>query len=178
MKFQSMEQVIAFAEWAEGHAFALYTIYAGILRDAGYIEGAMKLEELAANEKEHMERWVVKRGDSTDPNAIMQKVVNLEINDSQDMYTSLLKLAEMEKASNDIIEMVQHLIEIENRHAIIINDLKSIYEGKATSAQIEAKRKGKWVCPHCGNFYYSQDEIPEKCPVCEHSRDDYVWMEE
>lgn len=169
--------IINMSEFAEAHAFGVYTIYAAKLREAGMIEAAMKMEELASNEKEHLERWMFyNKNQPTDPIEIMDKVIGMETNDSNTMYSQFLAKAEEMDAPDDIIVMLRRLIKIEARHARLISDLKQIYQGEDPEA-IAAKRKGKWVCPHCGNFYYSQDAIPDKCPVCEHDKADYVWQE-
>lgn len=173
-----LQEAIHNAEFAEGHAYGVYMIYAGILREAGMVEGAMKLEELANNEKEHLERWLVKQDIDLEPSAIMARVIQMELNDSHHMYTDMLKLVQKYAPDRqDLLVMVQDLIQIENRHAGLISDLKRLYEGTASRKEIEETRKGKWVCPHCGNFYYSKDEIPDKCPVCDHDKDEYVWQE-
>ena len=89
-----LQEAIHNAEFAEGHAYGVYMIYAGILREAGMVEGAMKLEELANNEKEHLERWLVKQGIDLEPSAIMARVIQMALNDSHRMYTDMLKLVQ------------------------------------------------------------------------------------
>lgn len=165
------------AAHAEAFAFGIYTIYASLLREKGMVEGAMKLEELAANEKEHMEQWLKKMDMLGEPYDLMSRVVSMEKHDANSMYSRYLEMAQRNGAPENVIEMLQHLIQIEARHSSLIQDLIEIYQGKMTKADVEEQHRGKWVCPHCGNFYYSKDDIPDKCPVCEHDKADYVWQE-
>lgn len=164
---------------AEGFAYGAYTIYAATLREKGLYEAAMKLEELAANEKEHLERWMTKLGLlDKEGEDIIKTIIGMERHDANIMYTKLYTILVKNEGDPDLIEMVRHLAFIEARHAIIMDDLESIYYKGMSEEEVKKDRKGKWVCPHCGNFYYSKDEIPDKCPVCEHDRADYVWQEE
>lgn len=171
--------MMAQAAHAEAYAFGVYTIYAGILREAGMVEAAMRLEELAGNEKEHLEQWLKRDGKLGEPFEILDRVIGMEKHDAFSMYDRYLEMAAKNGAPEDLKEMLRHLKLIEFRHAGILQELKMLYKNEITRDDLSKEGKtGKWVCPHCGNYYYSKDEIPDKCPVCEHDKADYVWQEE
>lgn len=172
-----LEVLMAKAAAGEGAAYTTYTIFAEKLREDGHYEAAMRLEELAGNEKEHMEVWLKRLSQLSSSMDMLQQVIHMEHHDADVMYANfgaLLYQSSTEDVPSDLPKVVESLKKIETRHVEIIEELLSEYEG------IQDKQRPNqpiWVCPHCGNFYYSKEEIPEKCPVCEHDGSEYVFSE-
>lgn len=172
-----LEVLMAQAAAGEGAAFTTYTIFAQKLREDGFYEAAMRLEELAGNEKEHMEVWLKRLSQMSNAMDMLQRVIQMEHHDAEVMYANfgeLLHESSSENVSSDLPDVISNLMKIETRHAEIMENLLKEYEGIDVHQQQETPI---WVCPHCGNFYYSKDEIPEKCPVCEHDGSEYVYTE-
>ena len=172
-----LEVLMAKAAAGEGAAYTTYTIFAEKLREEGYYEAAMHLEQLAGNEKEHMEVWLKRLSQLSSSMDMLHQVIQMEQHDANVMYANfgaLLHESSSENVSSDLPDVIDHLIKIETRHAEIIEELLSTYEGIQDD---QRPNRPIWVCPHCGNFYYSKDEIPEKCPVCEHDGSEYVYSE-
>lgn len=157
---------------AEGYAFAVYSIYAKICKDAGYDEAALKLDTLANNEKEHLEQLLTQTNQLPDDALkAMQSVVEMEHHDATVMYTKMRDFA-LETGDEETAKFATHLIEIESRHEAVIGALRYFYE---TGKEIELP--GMWVCSHCGNFYLKEEDIPNECPVCHHPKSDYIYMD-
>lgn len=155
---------------AEALAFGMYSIFASKLRDQGYVEAAMKMETLAQNEKEHMERWLEILGMIPAPEFILNKVAEMEDHDASSMYTKLYDL--LHSANSEHAEMAKRLIQIEARHREVVKALAMFYNDGIT-----VPHTGIWVCPHCGNYYTNKEEIPVDCPVCEHRGDEYIYID-
>ena len=172
LEISAIDILKARAAGAEAYAYAMYQVYAGICKEAGYAEAGLKLEILADNEKEHFEQWV-KQLNRIPEKAMdaMQKVVEMEHHDAAVMYTKL-KAAALETGDTKAAELAQHLIDVESRHEAVIGAIRHFYD---TGEQV--KLPGMWVCTHCGNFYLKESDIPEICPVCEHPRSDYVFQD-
>ena len=156
---------------AECVAYATYMIFASLCKEEGYEEAAMRLEILASNEKEHAEQWMKELNlIPSNGREAMQKVVEMEHHDAAVMYADLKRQAEVTGDSR-ALELSTHLIGAEARHEAVIGALLKYYEtGDKTDLP------GMWVCTHCGNFFLKEEDIPEKCPVCDHDRSDYVYI--
>lgn len=171
MELSSIDLLKMDAARAEAYAYATYMIYSGICKEAGYAEAALKLEILANNEKEHLEQWMKQLNIiPVKPLDAMQKVVGMEHHDAAIMYTKLRDAA-ITVNDSKAAELAQHLIDVESRHEAVIGSIRHFYE---TGEEIQLP--GMWVCTHCGNFFLKESDIPEKCPVCDHPRSDYVYQ--
>lgn len=170
VKFTSM---VKEAAMAEAFAYTLYGIYADKCREAGLVEGAMKLEEAAANEREHCEQWLkVLKLIPDDATIILDKAAKMESLDANQMYAEMAAFLEQNYPENKALyEKAFHLIAIERRHQVMFEMLSKVYQtGERKSLP------GMWVCSHCGNFFFDEKDIPDICPVCEHEKKDYVYI--
>lgn len=163
---------------AEALAYTKYTIYAEIFREAGYASLAMAVETLAKNEKEHMEQWLKKLGilpdvtqgetedDMKTVYRLLDDILHGEDGDSRILYPELAKAT----TRDDVKTLSEELAKIEEHHREIIVDIcHYIKDGREAT-----EKEPIWVCPHCGNYYYRYDDIPEKCPVCNHDGSEYT----
>lgn len=172
-KITKLAGMIRGAMMGEAFAYTAYGIYADKCREAGLIEGAMKLEEAAANEREHCEQWMkILKMIPENPNDIITKAAEMENKDANKMYAELAAFVEANfPEQSEIYEKAYHLIAIERRHETMFLMLNNLY-----TKGIDKPLPGMWVCSHCGNFYFKEEDIPDICPVCEHEKKDYVYI--
>lgn len=156
----------------EGFAYTIYTIFAAKLRESGYAEAAMLISEMAENEKEHMEQWLERIGAIPKEDEMLDTAAGFEDNDAEVMYTKMMQLKGI--IPDDCIELASRLKAIEEHHREMCRALSKNYN---QGSQEGVTTKYMWICPHCGNMYESEDEIPAECPVCKHSKSEYVYRE-
>jgi rubrerythrin len=144
---------------AEGYAFGLYTIYASKLREKGLMKEAHLFEELANNEREHMEQWLDKLGALEDAKVMLDQGIKGEDSDANQMYQSMMQLEERE-----VVDLATLLKRVELHHQAMLQNLR---DGD------KASKRRVWICPHCGNVYDKEKDIPETCPICGHKKGDY-----
>lgn len=166
--------VIAMRQAASGEAFAfgIYTIFAAKLREKGYASAAMLLEEMAGNEKEHMELWLEKIGEIPSVEDMLDTAATFENADAEEMYTNLARLSD--KLPPEAIELANNLKDVERHHREMAQALSKFYK---TGSEEKVTKAYMWICPHCGRMYENKEDIPDECPVCKHSKDDYVYRE-
>lgn len=158
------------AATAEGFACTLYTIYATAFREQGYTSAAMLLDEMAQNEKEHMEQWIKRLDMLETPDIIFENGVMGERRDTE-FYRRMSEHSDV--LPDEVLELASNLRTIEEHHAKMLAALYQQYK----TGQAPTTTRYLWVCPHCGNIYESEDEIPDVCPVCGHEKRDYVYRE-
>jgi rubrerythrin len=165
--------VIHQAACAEGFAFGLYSIYAQALRKSGQISAAMLFDELANNEKEHMEQWLKRIGKTGELPLMFSTAIKGEDNDANVMYQKMIDLEG--KLPDEVVELARILQKIETHHREMLKALN--YDYTVDHTEDKGVKKQLWICPHCGNIYESEEEIPDECPVCHHEKRDFICKE-
>lgn len=155
----------------ESQARNKYTFYASAAKKEGYLQIADIFYETAANEQEHAEVIFKLLGGIGDTKANLQAGIDGETFEWTDMYPEFLKIAR-EEGETEAAKYFERVIEVEKRHAERFQALKGMLE----NGQLYNKPQSvKWKCRECG-YVVEGNHPPEKCPLCNHSKEYYEVM--
>lgn len=170
----------------ESQARTRYTFFASVAKKEGYEQIASIFQETADNEKEHAELFFkhLKGGvveitaaypagiiGSTSEN--LKEAAEGEKLEWGTLYPNFAKVAE-EEGFEEIARTFRGVATVENYHEKRYRKLLSNVE---QSKVFKKDFSIKWKCRNCG-FVYEGVEVPEKCPVCDHSKSYFeVWCE-
>jgi rubrerythrin len=168
----------------ESQARMRYTFYA---KTAGK-EGFKQIEEIfletADNERMHAKlfyKHLVAALDggavdiqATYPVALDSTVKNLEYaaggekEEWSALYPEFARVAD-EEGFADVARTFRGIATVEKRHEA---RYRKLLENVRTQQVFRKDKKVQWKCRECG-FVCESGEAPEKCPVCDHSRDHF-----
>ena len=100
---------------------------------------------------------------------LKQAIAN-EMNEYDNGYKISSQIA-MEEGFPDIAQKFSKIADIEKAHAERFKKMANLLE---TNELFNSKTgNGRWVCSQCGNVYEGSS-VPDKCPVCGHSRGFFI----
>ena len=186
LKGSKTEKNLLAAFAGESQARNRYTFFASVAKKEGYEQISSIFIETADNEKEHAELFFkLLRGGMVAITAdypagvIGSTLENLKAGAEEEklewgtIYPNFADVAE-EEGLEDVASTFRMVAKVERyherRYLKLLDNIKqgSVFK-KGTSI--------KWKCRNCG-YVYEGSEVPEKCPVCDHSRSYFeVWCE-
>jgi rubrerythrin len=153
---EKTEKNLAYAFAAESKASVRNDAFAKKAEMEGYPQIARLFQAISDAESVHARRYLVlllgKIG-STEEN--LETAFQNEIKANVEEYPKLIKDASDEE-EDAALEAFSQSRDVENRHA-------ELYK-KAMNDMLSDRETTYYVCQVCG--YVSEDEAPEKCPVC------------
>lgn len=170
----------------ESQARNRYTFFASITKKEGYEQIAGIFHETADNEKEHAELFFkLLRGGMVEITAeypagvIGSTLENLKAGAEGErlewgtLYPNFADIAE-EEGLEDVAHTFRMVAEVERYHE---RRYLKLLENVKQSKVFKKDTSIKWKCRNCG-YVYEGSEVPEKCPVCQHSQSYFqVWCE-
>ena len=170
----------------ESQARNRYTFFASVAKKEGYEQISAIFTETAGNEKEHAELFfkllkggMVEITASYPAGVISTTQKNLkEAADGENMewgtlYPDFANTADKEgykKIANTFRNIALVEKEHEKRYRKLLANVKQ-------GTVFKKDKAIKWKCRNCGHVYEGV-EVPEKCPVCDHTRSYFeVWYE-
>jgi rubrerythrin len=162
----------------ESQARNRYTYFASAAKKEGYEQISSIFLETADNEKEHAKLFfgLLQGGEgeilaSYPAGVVSETAANLKgAADGENfewttLYQNFADVAKNEGFMN-VYETFTQVAKAERFHeARYLSLLKSVKEGKVFKKDAPVK----WHCRNCG-FVFEGKEVPEKCPVCKHTR--------
>ena len=150
------EKNLAYAFAAESKASVRNEAFAKKAESEGYSQIARLFRAVSNAESVHARRCLLlMRGKIGSTEENLERAFQNEIKANVDEYPKLIKDAsdEGQKAAQNVFSNSR---DVENRHA-------ELYK-KAMNDMLSDRSTEYYVCQVCG--YISEDEAPEKCPVC------------
>jgi rubrerythrin len=162
----------------ESQARTRYTFFASQARKEGYEQIAAIFLETADNEKEHAKLFfsLLKGGETEiqasypsgvvgDTAANLQAAAAGENLEWTALYQNFAEVAKKE-GFPEASQTFNQVAKVERFHeGRYLGLLKNVKEGKV----FKKESSTKWHCRNCGYVFEGKD-VPEKCPVCQHSR--------
>ncbi|MCW4053934.1 MAG: rubrerythrin family protein [Candidatus Bathyarchaeota archaeon] len=170
----------------ESQARNRYTFFASVAKKEGYEQIAAIFQETADNEKEHAELFfkhlnggMVELTATYPAGAIASTAGNLKAAAEGEkmewgiIYPNFADVAEQE-GFGEVAKTFRNIAKVEAYHERrYLKLLENVEQGKV----FKKKTPIKWKCRNCG-FVFEGDEVPDKCPVCNHARSYFeVWCE-
>ena len=153
---EETEKNLAYAFAAESKASVRNETFARKADAEGYAQIGQLFRAIAAAESVHARRYLMlMRGKIGSTEENLESAFEHEIKANVEEYPRLIKEASDEGVSSVFTAFSQSR-DVEDRHA-------ELYK-KAMSDMLSDRGTDYYVCQVCG--YVSEDEAPEKCPVC------------
>lgn len=103
----------------------------------------------------------------------LKRAVHNETEEFEDVYPAFADKAE-EEGFAVIAHAFRQIAEIEKTHA----DRFARYQGLTEQGMLfKVNGESYWMCLNCG-YIYKGEEVPAKCPVCQHDQGYFVRLEE
>ncbi len=152
----------------ESQARNKYTYCAEIARKEGYHYIAKIFDETAENEKYHAMEELKLVHKNRDTAACLKEAIGNENYESEEMYPSFAREAEIEGNTKAAILFAQ-IAKIEKQHCSRFKKLLQLVE---SGNVFKRERPIKWKCSICG---YTHDgyEPPNRCPYCKKPKEYY-----
>lgn len=161
------EQNLMTAFAGESQARNKYSYYASKAKKDGYEQIAAIFEETANNEKEHAKLWFKELHGGEVPSTLenLKDAAAGENYEWTDMYDEFAKTAR-EEGFEHLAFLFEEVGKIEREHEERYRKLIENIEG----GLVFSKEGDKiWKCRNCGHIVIGK-EVPEVCPVCNHSQ--------
>ena len=160
---KSLEEAFA----GESMAHMKYSIFAEVAEREGKENIARLFKAIAYAEFVHAKNHARNLGYVKSTPENLETAIEGETFEVEDMYPAYLQLAKYfeEKGAEMSFD---YALSAEKIHANMYGEAK---EKAAKDEDIE--EKDIYICPVCG-YTYMGDDPPEKCPVCETSKDKFV----
>jgi rubrerythrin len=186
LKNSQTEKNLLAAFAGESQARNRYTFFASAAKKEGYEQISAIFEETADNEKEHAELFfkhlqggIAEIKASYPAGKIGNTLENLEASADGEklewgtLYPNFAEEADKE-GFKDVARTFRGIANVESYHERRYRKLAlNIELGKVFKKDV----KLKWKCRNCG-FVIETKEAPNKCPVCEHSKNYFeLWYE-
>jgi rubrerythrin len=153
---EKTEKNLAYAFAAESKASVRNDAFAKKAEMEGYPQIARLFQAISDAESVHARRYLVLlRGKIGSTEENLETAFQNEIKANVEEYPKLIKDASDEE-EDAALEAFSQSRDVENRHA-------ELYK-KAMNDMLSDRETTYYVCQVCG--YVSEDEAPEKCPVC------------
>lgn len=104
---------------------------------------------------------------------LLKQAAHNEKHEADDVYKSFSEEAKKE-GYLEVATSFMMISEIEKFHENRFNKYLDYY---VTGTLFSSHSSQNWMCLHCG-FIYEGANAPEKCPVCHHTQDYYVRLED
>lgn len=153
---EETEKNLAYAFAAESKASVRNESFARKAEAEGYVQIARLFRAISEAESVHARRYLLlMRGKIGSTEENLASAFEHEIKANVEEYPRLIKAASDEGARSVFTAFSQSR-DVEDRHA-------ELYK-KAMNDMLSERETDYYVCQVCG--YVSDDEAPEKCPVC------------
>jgi rubrerythrin len=153
---EKTEKNLAYAFAAESKASVRNDAFAKKAEMEGYPQIARLFQAISDAESVHARRYLVLlRGKIGSTEENLETAFQNEIKANVEEYPKLIKDAS-DEGEEAALEAFSQSRDVENRHA-------ELYK-KAMNDMLSDRETTYYVCQVCG--YVSEDEAPEKCPVC------------
>lgn len=150
------EKNLAYAFAAESKASVRNEAFAKKAEMDGYPQIAHLFQAISDAESVHARRYLLLlRGKIGSTEENLETAFQNEIKANVEEYPKLIKDAS-DEGEDAVLEAFSQSRDVENRHA-------ELYK-KAMNDLLSDREPTYYVCQVCG--YVSEDEAPEKCPVC------------
>ena len=153
---EKTEKNLAYAFAAESKASIRNEAFARKADMEGFSQIARLFRAISEAESVHARRFLLlMRGKIGSTEENLETAFKNEIKANVEEYPKLIKDAS-DEGKEGAIKAFTHSRDVENRHA-------DLYK-KAMNDMLADRETAYYVCQVCG--YVSEDEAPEKCPVC------------
>jgi rubrerythrin len=153
---EKTDKNLALAFAAESKASVRNEVFAKKADQDGYPQIARLFRAVSDAESIHAHRYLLLlRGKIGSTEENLESAFQNEIKANVDEYPKLIKDAS-EEGKKNVVKALSQSRDVESRHA-------ELYK-KAMSDILADRETVYFVCQVCG--YVSEDEAPEKCPVC------------
>ena len=160
---EKTEKNLAYAFAAESKASVRNETFAKKAEMEGYSQIAHLFRAISDAESVHARRYLVlMRGKIGSTEENLETAFQNEIKANVEEYPKLIKDASNE-GKESVFKAFSQSRDVENRHA-------ELYK-KAMNDMLSDRETTYYVCQVCG--YVSEDEAPEKCPVCSAVKDKF-----
>ena len=186
LKGTKTEENLLTAFAGESQARNRYTYFASKAKKEGYVQMSLIFEETANQEKEHAKRLfkLLEGGDVEVAAAFPAGVIgttaeNLkaaaagENHEWTEMYPSFAEVAR-EEGLEDIAKVFESIAVAEKQHEKRYLGLLANLEAGTV---FKKDKPTVWRCLNCG-YIHEGDEVPDKCPACDHPRDYFELLAE
>ena len=186
LKGTQTEKNLLAAFAGESQARTRYTFFASVAKKEGYEQISSIFQETSDNEKEHAELFFkcLEGGTAeitaTYPAGVIGSTAeNLEAAAEGEklewgtLYPNFAEVAEKEGFKNVARTFIM-IAKVENYHEI---RYRKLLANVKQNRVFKRDSPIKWKCRNCG-YVFEGSQVPEKCPVCNHSRSYFeVWCE-
>jgi len=186
LKGTQTEKNLLAAFAGESQARTRYTFFASVAKKEGYEQISSIFQETSDNEKEHAELFFkyLEGGTAeitaTYPAGVIGSTAeNLEAAAEGEklewgtLYPNFAEVAEKEGFKNVARTFIM-IAKVENYHEI---RYRKLLANVRQNRVFKRDSPIKWKCRNCG-YVFEGSQVPEKCPVCNHSRSYFeVWCE-
>ncbi|MCE5219692.1 MAG: rubrerythrin family protein [Clostridium sp.] len=149
----------------ESEARNKYTYFSSAAKKEGYEQISEIFKLTADNEKEHAKIWFKLLSGIGNTEENLKSAAGGEHYEWTEMYKEFAAEAKQE-GFTDIARLFTLIAEIEKHHEErYLQLLKNLQENKVFNKD----EKKTWICRNCG-YIHIDDEAPEICPVCSHSK--------
>lgn len=153
---EKTEKNLAIAFAAESKASVRNEVFAKKAEHDGYPQIARLFRAVSDAESVHAHRYLLLlRGKIGSTEENLEAAFQNEIKANVEEYPKLIKVAS-EEGKENVVKAFSQSRDVESRHA-------ELYK-KAMNDMLSDRETAYFVCQVCG--YVSEDEAPEKCPVC------------
>ena len=153
---EKTEKNLALAFAAESKAAVRNEVFAKKADLDGYSQIARLFRAVSDAESVHAHRYLLLlRGKIGSTEENLEAAFQNEIKANVDEYPKLIKDAS-EEGKKNVVRALSQSRDVESRHA-------ELYK-KAMNDMLADRETEYFVCQVCG--YVSEDEAPEKCPIC------------
>ena len=150
------EHNLAYAFAAESKAAVRNEAFARKADTEGYAQIGRLFRAISDAESVHARRYLLMmRGKIASTEENIERAFQNEINANVEEYPKLIKDAS-DEGNKRVLKAFSQSRDVESRHA-------QLYK-KAMNDMLSDRETDYYVCQVCG--YVSEDEAPEKCPVC------------
>ena len=153
----------------ESQAHVKYLAFAAKAKDEGFPKLARLFEAISYAELVHAHNHLRALAGLGSSNENLQAAVNGENYEVDEMYPAFNSVAGMQNESA-ALRTIHYALEAEKIHAGLYTRSRQDLETGA-----DAPWEKVYICPICG--FTSVDEVPEKCPVCNTTRDKFKLFE-
>lgn len=162
---KTLENLMA-AFAGESQARNMYTYFAKVARQEGYLYIAKIFEETADNEMQHAKdefKLAGKLGTTIDN---LNAAINGEDHETTEMYPEFARIAD-EEGNKEAAILFRMIARVEAQHR---NRYRKLLEMVENGTVYKREQPIRWKCSKCG-YIHEGTEPPKNCPACNHSRE-------
>jgi len=172
LKGTHTEENLQQAMMGEALAYIRYQIYASLISKVSK-DLAVKIEEIAHNEKEHFKVWAkLLYGEEyyNNESNLISAIVG-EVEECENLYPNFARIAR-EEGFDEIAEKFDMVSTIECHHSWQFEDFLDYINNN----KMDGTNQNGFICLNCG-YIHKEDTAPDECPVCAHPKEYFKYIE-